>query len=782
MSKSTPNDRLVERFSFLAQSGEAGKIIISKDWSKNPLGPIADWPPELITSLAIILYSRIPTFILWSSRLLFFYNDAYRDSSCYDDKKIEKTGMTAEDALKEGWIHIKPKVEAIFGGERIPLNDLPGDAIKKEKENFSRVFSFSPIVNSKGQITGALITCPEAGFSNNEELSEKNKLVIEDERLKLAIEASGLSIWEIDLLNNSIKYSDKFAETLGYDKSEKLLLEQVRGQVHAGDRQMVEKAFADAVEKGNYEYEARIIKPDESVIYIRTRGKMVFDKNGNPVKLIGTLRDITHERQTRQALEKSERRLRRLILNAPIAIGILNGPEYIVEIINARALRLMGKTKEQMLNKPVLDSITELDSQSAKSLLDSVYYTGQPFSASEFPAMLNRFGKMEEVFINFEYHPLFNSQEKVYGIMVVGIDVTEQVVARRKIEESEARFKLLADSMPQFVWTANREGNINYFNQAVYDYSGLTTPQVRKGGWLEIVHPDERKRSIQLWKKAISTGKDFTMEHRFRRYDGQYKWQLSRAVPLRDEAGNIQLWIGTSTDIQNMKLQEQHKDFFISMASHELKTPITSMKGYVQILQSMYENDEDDFLKKSLERIHTQIEKLISIIADLLDVSKIRSGSLTFQKQDFDINNLINEIIEELSVIYPLHKIIFTPEKNLKVFADRDRVGQVLINLITNAIKYSPKNGDIIISSRVNQKSVMISVKDEGIGIEKNYQRKIFERFYRVEGKSEKTFPGFGIGLFIASEIVRRHKGSIGVESEPGKGARFYFSLPLAKK
>jgi signal transduction histidine kinase len=196
----------------------------------------------------------------------------------------------------------------------------------------------------------------------------------------------------------------------------------------------------------------------------------------------------------------------------------------------------------------------------------------------------------------------------------------------------------------------------------------------------------------------------------------------------------------------------------------------------------MYEDSEDDFLKKSLDRVSIQIEKLISIIADLLDVSKIRSGSLTFQKQNFEINKLIKETIDELLVIYPLHKIIFTPGKDLKVFADRDRVGQVLINLITNAIKYSPKNGDIIITSKVNQKSVMISVKDEGIGIEKNYQQKIFERFYRVEGKSEKTFPGFGIGLFIASEIVKRHKGSIGVESEPGKGARFYFSLPLAKK
>jgi signal transduction histidine kinase len=280
----------------------------------------------------------------------------------------------------------------------------------------------------------------------------------------------------------------------------------------------------------------------------------------------------------------------------------------------------------------------------------------------------------------------------------------------------------------------------------------------------------------------VATGKDFSMEHRFRRFDGQYRWQLSRAVPLYDEAGHIQQWIGTSTDIQNMKLQEQHKDFFISMASHELKTPITSMKGYIQILQSMYQDTQDDFLKTSLDRIHNQIEKLIAIIADLLDVSKIRTGSLTFTKQDFDLNILLKEVIEELSVVYPNFKINFSPGSEIRVYADRDRIGQVIVNLVTNAIKYSPKSRDIYISSKMNEKSVMISVRDEGIGIQKNFQRKIFERFYRVEGKSEKTFPGFGIGLFIASEIIRRHKGSIGVESEPGKGSRFYFSLPLAKK
>lgn len=628
---------------------------------------------------------------------------------------------------------------------------------------------------------GVLGTCTES-VAPGMELSKKKESLGEEERLKLAIEASEISTWEIDLLTDTFTYSEKLLEILGQDELKKITIQDIRDQIYPADREIAVNAFHIAEKKGTYKFEVRAVKPDNSVIFIRTKGRMFFDEKGKPVKLIGTLRDITTERQNRLALERSERRLRRLILDAPFAIGILVGPDYDVEIMNEQALRLMGKTKEQMLNRPVLDSVTELDTQSTKALLDSVYYTGKPFSASEFPVRLNRFGNFEKIFINFEYHPLFDGNGKVYGIMVVGIDVTEQVVARHKVEESEARFKLLADSMPQFVWSADNEGNIDYFNMAVYDYSGITSEQVKNGLWMEIIHPDERHQTIQKWKKAVSTGKDFTIEHRFRRFDGQYRWQLSRAVCLLDESGKIQQWIGTSTDIQNMKLQEQHKDFFISMASHELKTPITSMKGYVQILQSMYLNSEDDFLKMALGRIHKQIEKLIAIIADLLDVSKIRTGSLSFNRQDFDMNNLIKEVIEELTMVYPSFKIIFTPGAEIKVHADKERVGQVLTNLIQNAIKYSPKNCDIAIYSKMNHKSVMISVKDKGIGIDKNFQRKIFERFYRVEGKSEKTFPGFGIGLFIASEIIRRHRGSIGVESEPGKGSRFYFSLPLAKK
>ena len=227
-----------------------------------------------------------------------------------------------------------------------------------------------------------------------------------------------------------------------------------------------------------------------------------------------------------------------------------------------------------------------------------------------------------------------------------------------------------------------------------------------------------------------------------------------------------------------MKEQDQQKDFFISMASHELKTPITSIKGYVQLLQSSYKNSTDEFLIKSLGVIDKQISTLTVLIADLLDVSKIKTGSLVLKKENFEMQALIQEVISHLKHINPGHTFNYCGEM-MQVFADRDRISQVLINFLNNAVKYAPDSKIITLKNYLQNGEVTIEVQDFGIGISKGEQEKVFERFYRVEGKNESTFPGFGIGLYICWDIIQRHKGRIGVTSEQGKGSVFYFSIPV---
>lgn len=358
-------------------------------------------------------------------------------------------------------------------------------------------------------------------------------------------------------------------------------------------------------------------------------------------------------------------------------------------------------------------------------------------------------------------------------------DITEERNFQQQLLEREQKFRLLADSMPQFIWTADLEGNLNYFSQSVFDYSGLTREQLEKDGWLQIIHPDDRKENIRTWKNSITTGKSFLIEHRFRRYDGEYRWQLSRAIPQKDTDGNIQMWVGSSTDIQNIKEQEQQKDYFISMASHELKTPLTSIKGYVQILQTMYVEKEDSFLQKSLKTIDRQIITLTKLISELLDISKIKSGGLDLNLEHFEMTDLIQEVVAEIKHINPDYQISVTANEKAMVYADHGRIGQVLINFLTNAVKYAPQSKIIKVNCYIKNNNVIVSVQDFGIGISKNEQEKVFERFYRVEGRNEKTFPGFGIGLFISSEIIKKHQGKIGLKSELGKGSVFSFELPV---
>ena len=786
MTKPDYQQNSIKKISPSFMQDEIASFINKKKFNNKP----GNFPKSLHTAISIILRSEGPMFLLWKPKFIFFYNDAFR-SFIFEKSGISVLGEPIAECMPGLWQSIKTTVQNVLNGEGIAFNEnVPVSLKSKSEEKVNCSFTYSPILGESSEICGVFGTCKKTGSSTTqnsplqiEESTPKSENAIAEERLRLAVESSEMAIWEIELKTDNIKFSNTFPTIFGYDKSYRLTLDEIRQHLYPSDRAgVVKKAFETSLQTGNFNFDTRIVKKDKSVSHVRVMGKLFYDKDSLPDRIYGTLRDITPEAENRSALEKSERRLRRLVMNAPVSIGILNGPEYIVEMMNDSALTLMGKTKEEIFNKPVLDVITELDTSTAKFLLDSVYKTGKPFSASEYPVKLNRNGVLQKVYINFDYHPLINSKREVYGILVVGIDLTEQVVARKKIAESEARFRLLADSLPLFVWSSDNEGNLNYFNQAFYDYTGIPYEQLKDEQWINIVHPDEKTENFRAWKKAINTGKDFNYEHRFKRFDGVYRWQLSRAIPLHDKAGKIQSWIGSSTDIQDIKNQEHQKDFFISMASHELKTPITSIKGYIQILQSMYAGSEDLSLTKSLDRIHLQIDKLTTLIGDMLDVSKIRSGNLAFQKQVFDMNPLIKEVIEEIEMTHPENKIIFKNGKQLPVFADRERIGQVLINLMTNAVKYSIKKGDIIVTSEKMQNSVMVSVKDEGIGIDRNYQQKIFERFYRVAGKSEKTFPGFGIGLFIASEIIKSHKGNIGVQSEPGKGSIFYFSIPITKR
>jgi signal transduction histidine kinase len=259
--------------------------------------------------------------------------------------------------------------------------------------------------------------------------------------------------------------------------------------------------------------------------------------------------------------------------------------------------------------------------------------------------------------------------------------------------------------------------------------------------------------------------------------DGVYRPFLTRIIPIYDADGIIVQWFGTNTDITEQKRLEQQKDEFLGIASHELKTPVTSLKAYTQLLERRFRNAGDGRSAELVQKMDAQLDKLTGLIGDLLDVTKIESGKLIFHVSRFDFDELVREVAEEMQRTTSKHTIMLDLAASVVFYGDRDRIGQVLINLITNAIKYSPQTEKIVVRTICEQGSIIISVQDFGIGIPAEMQQRVFERFFRVEGDTRMTFPGLGLGLYISAEIVKRHHGSIWVESEEGKGTTISFSL-----
>jgi two-component system CheB/CheR fusion protein len=237
--------------------------------------------------------------------------------------------------------------------------------------------------------------------------------------------------------------------------------------------------------------------------------------------------------------------------------------------------------------------------------------------------------------------------------------------------------------------------------------------------------------------------------------------------------------IGTILDITESKRDEIRKNDFIAMASHELKTPLTSLKAYIQLLASKLDKTPDPFINTALLKAANQVNKMTALIHSFLDISKLEPGKLQLKRQTFDINKLIEETIAERLIIANSHLLRFHPTEIINVYADREKIGQVLSNFISNGIKYSQKGSSITLYTEVADGNIRVSVSDEGMGIKQKEQEKIFQRFYRADNDDLKNISGFGIGLYLSSEIIQRHKGKIWVKSIEGKGSTFYFSLPM---
>lgn len=348
-------------------------------------------------------------------------------------------------------------------------------------------------------------------------------------------------------------------------------------------------------------------------------------------------------------------------------------------------------------------------------------------------------------------------------------------------EQELSKIASIVDSSDDAIISSTIDGDIISWNRGAEKLYGYSSKEAI-GRKLRIIVPRDKLEEYKEIMEVVKMGEGVDHLETVRcRKDGR-RIDISVTIsPRKNEAGEV---IGNSAiarDISVTKELERRKDAFISMASHELKTPITGLKAFNQVLLKKFEGSTDTQTRHFLYKMDLQIDRLSNLVGELLDLSKIQLGKLDLEKSHFDFIDFIKEVVEEFQAATESHQIKtnFNDLETLTVFGDKFRIGQVVSNLLSNAIKYSPDADVVDLTVKSHDNSVVVEVRDYGIGIAKKHQDKVFDRFFRAAGSDEKTFPGLGIGLSVASEIVKRHGGNIWVESTKGKGATFYFALPL---
>lgn len=551
-----------------------------------------------------------------------------------------------------------------------------------------------------------------------------------------------------------------------------------------------------------FNLEACLISKSKSLVWIKVTS-ILFNDNGETYgftvldNITDTKKLKESEKKLQLALEQANKgweNFRKLVDQAPVAIATFEGTDYKISIANELVLKYWGKTAEEIIDKPLFTALPEARQQGYEELLKSVLHSGKRVYANELPVTLIRNGNLETTYVNFIYDPMRDASGCITGVIVVSNEVTEQVQARRKIElilvekskvewdlrANERRLRDILETMAEGVGITDANGNMVYVNQTAQRILGIEEDEVLMRTYFDTkwknlrvdgspLHPDEHPVSISL-----KTGQQvFDHEIAVQKPDGERIYVSINSAPLKDEEGNIIGGIGTFMDVSGRRKSIQLKDEFISTVSHELKTPVTTIKAYTQIL----ERSSPRTLNQSfLQRMEIQVLRLEQLIEDLLDVGRVDSGTLALKPEHILANELLTEVVNDIKLITPAHQLIVSELEDLAVETDKSRLIQVITNVVNNAIKFSEKGKDVYISLKRAGKFAIFSVQDSGVGIADSQKPFVFDKFHHIDMGGASV--GLGLGLFICKEIIDKAGGQLWFESEEGKGSTFFFSVP----
>ncbi len=394
--------------------------------------------------------------------------------------------------------------------------------------------------------------------------------------------------------------------------------------------------------------------------------------------------------------------------------------------------------------------------------------------------------------------PLRDARGRILRWFGTNTDITEQMAAEDRLRSSEERFRTLMDASADIIWNMPASGDFEWPQPRWSAFTGQSWEALRGSGWIEVIHPEDRAATIDAWERALANRSRYAVEHRMRRYDGEWRYMEGFGVPILDERASIREWIGIHTDVTDAKRAKTEleaardaaeeanraKSTFIANMSHELRTPLSAVIGYTEMLEEELDDFGQPRLVEDLNKITANARHLLSLINDVLDLSKVEAGRMTVTAERFDLAEMLREMVDAAGPLAEKkeNRLVLDFADGLgTAHTDQVKVKQCLLNLLSNAAKFTEK-GTITLRARREMRDgrgwLIFAVRDTGIGMTPEQLGKLFQRFTQADESTTRQFGGTGLGLAITRAFCRMMGGDVRVESESGHGSMFMMEVP----
>lgn len=522
--------------------------------------------------------------------------------------------------------------------------------------------------------------------------------------------------------------------------------------------------------------DAVLQRPDGSRIDVLVNIDPLRDPRGELLGAVNVFQDVSH----RKRAERDQSLLAAIVESSdhPIISKTLEG---VISSWNPAAERLFGYTAAEAVGKPI-ELIIPPERQDEEQAILARLRCGERIEQFE-TVRMDKSGR--RVHVSLSISPVRSPSGRVVGASKIVRDITDRKRAEQTLRESEERFRNLADNIAQLAWMADPSGWIFWYNKRWFDFTGSCLSEMEGWGWQTVHHPDYVEAVKEKFRRHIEAGEVWEDTFPLRGKDGTYRWFLSRAIPIRDEKGNVLRWFGTNTDItERMEMEEalkeadRRKDEFLAMLGHELRNPLTPIRSGLDLLTT-----ENGTQREIVELMQRQVEHLARLVDDLLDVSRIMRGRVELRKEPVELSRIVRQAVESVQPSVDAHDqqlSLSLPDRAVWLDADRVRLVQICENLLHNASKYTRREGRIELIARCAGDEAVISVRDNGIGIEPELLPKVFDLFTQSSRSLDRAQGGLGIGLTLVRNLVEMHGGTVSAHSDGSeRGSTFTVRLPV---